>query len=268
MKTKKPQSPKYSPLGNLPSDQHETERSSAIFDLIQMILVSRSTGSKIMLTFATAQLLFLTRLSWIVYQWHLQHIYQNVKRASLPQYLLHTVPGLFILPFIIGFMIWPTFLVIGLASVRKFQDLNTIAPHLALIRQAQLKTFTGITDYFLHRQIDAMDESIGNRLPEDIKWLIKKRLNRDHEIYKQRLTTSLRWQSRIRHQFEPRWTRVMRLWTLYTGINESYGIPTYLPIGFGDVWLCVFSRDGFLVCMGCLLRFHLIVWVLQSTINY
>jgi hypothetical protein len=244
----------------LPNFQDDAKQ-SGMSVLMEYVLCSRKTANRIMFLFALFQLILFGSSSIYCYAWHLERL-KNSPRDTFGMFLIYVSPSLLALPISISFMIWPFYVALGIRMSRTFHDVHTIAPHLIRIREIQKEIYSSIHKIDFDKEIDQMHKSIGSRLPLEIKLMIEKRLE---DAYNERIASkiaALTWKSKIQYRHQPNWTRVTLLWSMYTGINERYQIPSYWTFSMRNYWVLVFSRDAFLVSLSCLFRYSMIIWIL------
>jgi hypothetical protein len=239
---------------------------SLLANTLDRILCSRKTGKRIIMSVATIQFLMFGSIALRCYSWHLSRM-ESLATSTFGLFLIQCLPSLLALPLVIGFMIWPFYVVFGMLISRTFHDLHTVAPHLVAIRNCQQFIFKYLRDQEFNKKMDAMHQSIGRRLPVELRMLVEEECARTHRNGITLKTAALRWKSKLQGQFQPSWNRVTLLWSMYTGINQRYNIPAYWSIAIRHYWILVFSRDAFLVSLSCLFRFTMITWMLLAVNN-
>ena len=114
------------------------ESDSAVEEFVYTILYSRKIANKVVLAYAIGQVYFFGVLSWKVAQIHLIEMYEGSRSSnSFAEYFLKMIPGLFVLPILVGMIVWPSFIVFGSFKSHSHQDLDTIEKHLISLRQIQ-----------------------------------------------------------------------------------------------------------------------------------
>lgn len=226
------------------------------------VLNARRIANKVILCAALLQIIIFGSLAFMVAQWHLSVMFvQCTLSSNIFEYGLHLAPGLLAIPSFTSLMVWPVFIVVGSFKSHVSQELDTIGPHLSLVRSFQAALYGRLLDNDFEKECQAFIEATGKTIPNDIKWLIIDKLATIHFHSRVAALAPLLWKSKLRYHNEPVWARVMVFWSLFSGIHESSNIPTHFPIAFNGLWLLVISRDGFLITFGCLIRYALIVWI-------
>jgi hypothetical protein len=249
----------------LPDVKKDGEKSWLEF-VFDRVLCSRKTGKRIIMSLAIFQFLMFGRIALRCYSWHLSRM-ESLSASTFGFFLIQCLPSLLALPIAIGFMIWPFYIIFGMFVSRTFHDLHTVAPHLVSLRNLQQHIYTAVRDREFNSKMDAFHQSIGGRLPLELRMMVEEECARTHRNAIALKTAALRWKSKIQGQFQPSWNRVTLLWSMYTGINQRFNVPAYWSISIRHYWILVFSRDAFLVSLSCLFRFTMITWMLLAVNN-
>ena len=230
--------------------------------LIKDGLYSRRLANKIVFAAAIFQAALFSFGAWYSSQLHLKRLSQVARESnSIYLFLLNMIPGLMIVPCFTALLVWPMFIVIGSFRAHSHQDLDTVREHTELIRIWQANVYTRYLDSIFKQEAQTFGEVMGDALPNDVKMLIIDKLKVEHEEKKIRFLAPLLWKCKLRYQHEPSFKRALHLWGLFTGIHESYGIPTSWAVSLKGKWILCFSRDGYLLVWSCLFRYSLIVWM-------
>lgn len=253
-----------SPLrATLPKSTSKTSLQQRVIDLLLHAISSRLLAKRLMVVFSFTQLTILSYLVLILYKLHLKTLENNTKTNNFSEFILFALPGTFLIPFTIGFTLWPSFLLFGLFSSRNSREIDTIVPHIDFIKVQQLALFNNIHTHIFNKKMDALRETLG-KIPNDVKLLIVEACRNDLEYEKAQTIGPLLWKPKYKLNPTTTWTRVLSLWTLFTGVHDRYGISPDLKLKIGGLAVMVFSRDAFLVCLSCIVRYNLIIWITKA----
>jgi hypothetical protein len=230
--------------------------------IVKDILYSRRLANKIVFATAIFQSAIFSIAAFVSCRWHLQILAQIAQETnSIFYFFLNMIPGLAIVPCFTALLVWPVFVVIGSFRSHWTQDLDTVKEHIELLREFQARIYTTYLDSIFEKEAQAFGGAIGTGLPNDIKIMIIEKLRIEHEQKKIRFLAPLLWKCNLKYQHEPSFKRALHLWGLFTGIHESYGIPTSWHFSIEGKWILCFSRDGYLLVWSCLFRYCLVIWM-------
>jgi hypothetical protein len=254
-----------SPLSaNFPKSTSKTGLKQRAIDLLLYGIGSRLLAKRLMIVYAFSQLSIISYLISFFYQIHLKTIEPHTNTNNFSEYILFALPGTFLIPLSIGFTLWPSFLLFGLFTSRNSREIDTITSHIDFIKTHQLILFNKIHTNIFNQKMHALRESLG-KIPDDVKLLIVEACRNDLEYEKSQTIGPLLWKPKYKLNPITTWTRVVSLWTLFTGVHDRYGIASDFKFTIGGLTVMVFSRDAFLVCLSCIVRYNLIIWITKST---
>ena len=227
---------------------------------IEAILTSNTIAGKLLLIYNTIQLIGLVYIAKVVYNWHINFVH-HYSQYGFGIFLVSMIPGLIILPMISGLVVWPTFCIFRLLIVRLECQVESVQKHIDIMKNLQSRLVCLVMDYAVGIKIDAFTNTIANKIPVDIQYLILKTLQQDHLYNKRKVVDGILFRRQKIGPTMSEWGRVLNFWALFTGIRDEYGIPTHISVKLYGFNLLVLCRDGFLVCLSCLLRFGIIIWI-------
>ena len=222
------------------------------------ILASNAIAKWLFLTYNLVQLSVLFQMARFVYSWHIDFVH-SCSKYGFAVFSLSMIPGMIVLPLITGFVVWPVFCVFRLVILRDSCQVESVQKHIDILKKVQSKVLSIVLDHVYDARRNAFDKVI--KVPFDIKWLILKTMDRDYAFSKKVVLDQILKRTRKGNPTMSEWTRVLSFWALFTGVRDEYGIPTHIALNLEGFNLLVLCRDGFLVCLSCLLRFTIIVWM-------
>jgi hypothetical protein len=233
--------------------------------ILLYVIGSRYLAKRVMLFYTLAQSSLITFLLYRSFNLHMNYLTLATNSTNFIGFLKYCLPGTLLIPSLIGLLIWPAFLLFGLSRHRNSRQIDTIVPHIEWIKHQQLKLINKIHDDDFNQRINTLTKVLGKKVPNDVKMLIVETCRNDLQYEKDKVIGPLTWKPKYQLNPTITWERVVSLWALFTGIGSQYGIPTDYKFKFRGFTLMVFSRDGFLVCLSCILRYNLILWVTKQT---
>ena len=254
-------SPSHTPVSPTFSVLEESKKEKWYTYLLNDMLYSRRLANKIIFSLALVQATILTIAAYYLVKVHLWNLSRVARDSSFHIFFLNMIPGLIVIPLMTALLVWPSFVIIGSFRAHWTQDLDTLQGHLVLIRKFQAFVYSLYLDSIYREEAVAFRKAVGSRLSNDIITLILEKLKADHDVKKIRLLAPLQWTCKLRYQHEPSFKRALHFWALFTGIHESYGIPSHWPLQVKGTWIGVFSRDGFILVFSCLFRYSLVIWL-------
>jgi hypothetical protein len=130
------------------------ENDNAVEYFFHSLFYSRKIANKIVLALALGQIFFLGTLSWKVAQIHLIEMYETSRSSnSFAEYLLKMIPGLVVLPILVGMVVWPSFLVFGSFKAHSHQDLDTVERHLIYLRRLQASFYSYLIERIHKKEV-------------------------------------------------------------------------------------------------------------------
>lgn len=233
---------------------------SKIKSKITTFILSRDLSNKLLLLSALVQLLILGFIALKFAKWHLYFITTKSKETeNFLLFLIYNLPGLTMISITTGFMVWPGYILVNSFRSHRSQDLDTIQPSLELIRRTQARLYSNYVEREFQNEAVAFCESVGDRLPEEIKAMILERVRDSCVRERKRMVAPLLWRSKLRYQNEPSWDQTTELWSSMMGVRTM--TRNYWPVRVRGLWVGVFTRDVAAIIFGVGFRYSILVWI-------